>query len=247
MIFSDYDRIVFAGDSVTDMGSDQPVGEGPFDGLGIGYVREVESLLTACYPELRIRVTNSGVSGNTSRELLGRFERDVTALAPEWIAICIGINDVWRQFDCAAMPERQVLPEEYRENLRRMLAMARACGSVKGIFLLTPFFMEPERREPMRARMDTYVEICKELAAEQPAEPPVMLVDFQDMYDRFFRFRHSSCIAWDRVHPNRIGALLMAREFLRHCGFDYDRTGAGSGEDAPRETPALRGERNYRQ
>ena len=28
MIFKDLDRIVFAGDSVTDMGSDHPVGEG---------------------------------------------------------------------------------------------------------------------------------------------------------------------------------------------------------------------------
>ena len=31
MIFDDMDRIVFAGDSVTDMGSEQPVGEGLFD------------------------------------------------------------------------------------------------------------------------------------------------------------------------------------------------------------------------
>ena len=29
MIFENYDRIVFAGDSVTDMGSMNPVGEGP--------------------------------------------------------------------------------------------------------------------------------------------------------------------------------------------------------------------------
>ena len=34
MIFQDYDRIVFAGDSVTDMGSAQPVGEGLNDNAG---------------------------------------------------------------------------------------------------------------------------------------------------------------------------------------------------------------------
>ena len=33
MIFENYDRIVFAGDSVTDMGSEQPVGEGLFDNV----------------------------------------------------------------------------------------------------------------------------------------------------------------------------------------------------------------------
>ena len=31
MIFKDMDRIVFAGDSVTDMGSANPVGEGLFE------------------------------------------------------------------------------------------------------------------------------------------------------------------------------------------------------------------------
>lgn len=31
MIFENMDRIIFAGDSVTDMGSAQPVGEGLFD------------------------------------------------------------------------------------------------------------------------------------------------------------------------------------------------------------------------
>ena len=34
MIFEDMDRIVFAGDSVTDMGSELPVGGGLFDNVG---------------------------------------------------------------------------------------------------------------------------------------------------------------------------------------------------------------------
>ena len=51
MIFQDQDRIVFAGDSVTDMGSKNPVGEGLSDNVGRGYVRVLESLLAASYPE----------------------------------------------------------------------------------------------------------------------------------------------------------------------------------------------------
>jgi len=47
------------------------------------------------YPEVYLRVTNSGVSGNTSRDLLQRFDSDVVALNPDWVSICIGINDVW--------------------------------------------------------------------------------------------------------------------------------------------------------
>ena len=68
MIFKHMDRIVFAGDSVTDMESAQPVGEGLFENVGKSYVRIVENMLAAFYPEVYLRVTNSGIGGNTSRD-----------------------------------------------------------------------------------------------------------------------------------------------------------------------------------
>ena len=74
LLFRDGERIIFAGDSVTDMKSTAPLAEGLGDSLGFGYVRMVENLLTAFYPERNIRVTNCGVSGNTSRSLLERYE-----------------------------------------------------------------------------------------------------------------------------------------------------------------------------
>lgn len=217
MIFNDMDRIVFAGDSVTDMGSIQPVGEGMFDNLGHGYVRMIENLFCSAYPEIRLRITNSGISGNTSRDLLARFERDVVSLSPDWVSICIGINDVWRQFDSPAIGDAAVSPEEYRENLERMILSVK--GRVKGIFIITPYYMEKHREDEMRARMDEYGRICSELAREHGCE----LVDIQSVFDRYFEHRHSTYIAWDRVHPNQIGATLIAREFLEHCGFEYRR------------------------
>ena len=52
MIFEHMDRIVFAGDSVTDMESAQPVGEGLFENVGKSYVRIVENMLAAFYPDI---------------------------------------------------------------------------------------------------------------------------------------------------------------------------------------------------
>lgn len=221
MIIQHMDRIVFAGDSVTDMGSGQPVGEGLFDNVGHSYVRVVENLLSAVYPERMIRVTNSGISGNTSRDLLARFDRDVVNLNPQWVSICIGINDVWRQFDCPAMPEYACTPEEYRANVSTMLEKLK--GRVKGVFLMTPYYMEPNKSDFMRARMDEYVKICCDLAEQYGCE----LVDVQALFDGYFSIRHSSYIAWDRIHPNQVGATLIAREFLSHCGFDYSHSALG--------------------
>lgn len=216
MIFENGDRIVFAGDSVTDMGSTQPIGEGLFENVGRSYVRIIENMLVAWYPELNIRVTNSGTSGNTSRDLLARFERDVVSLNPNWVSICIGINDVWRQFDSPAIPDVAVLPDEYRDNLEKMILSVK--GNVKGIFLLSPYYMEPIQEDRMRKRMDEYVTICAELAKKHGC----IFVDFQSLYERFLQIQHSSCIAWDRVHPNQMGATLMAKEFLSKCGFDFE-------------------------
>ena len=215
MIFSDFDRVVFAGDSVTDMGSERPVGEGLFDNLGRSYVRVIENMLMAWYPKLNIRITNSGISGNTSKDLLERFDRDIVELNPQWVSICIGINDVWRQFDVTECRDYAVSVEEYEKNLETMILKIR--GKVKGIFICTPYYIEPNKSDLMRNRMDEYIKVCKYLAQKYNCE----LVDFQGMYDEFCKYKHSSIIAWDRVHPNQMGATLMAKEFLKHCDFDF--------------------------
>ncbi|MCQ2454972.1 MAG: SGNH/GDSL hydrolase family protein [Clostridia bacterium] len=219
MIFENLDRIVFAGDSVTDMGSAQPVGEGLFDNLGKGYVRVVDSMLAVWYPELKLRITNSGISGNTSRDLLARFDRDVIDLKPDWLSICIGINDVWRQFDSPAILSDQVDLEEYTSNLTTMIKRAKSELNLKGLFIISPYFMEPCKDDAMRKRIDEYVAVCKKLAKEFQCT----YIDFQAVYDDYLKYRHSSYITWDRIHPNQVGATLMAREFLKHCGFDFNR------------------------
>lgn len=217
MIFQNNDRIVFAGDSVTDMGSTNPIGEGLCENVGRGYVRLVESFLSAYYPEILTRVTNAGISGNTSRDLLARFDRDVVSLNPDWVSVCIGINDVWRQFDCPAIPDGHVMPEEYRNNVEEMILKVK--DKVKGIFILSPYYIEPNHDDFMRKRMDEYVEISKELAEKHGCR----FVDFQKVFENYCKIRHSAYIAWDRVHPNQVGSMLMAKAFLEQCDFDFNK------------------------
>ncbi len=216
MIFENYDRIVFAGDSVTDMGSAQPVGEGLFENVGRSYVRVLENMFATYYPEVFLRVTNSGISGDTSRDLLARFDRDVVDRNPDWVSICIGINDVWRQFDSPAILDSHVLPDKYEKNVEEMILKIK--DKVKGIFILSPYIIEPNREDAMRKRMDEYVAIAKKLAEKYGC----IFVDFQKMYEDYCKIRYSGHIAWDRIHPNQIGATLMAKEFLKHCDFNYE-------------------------
>ena len=59
MIFENGDRVVFAGDSVTDSGRKRPYGEGLWEGVGNGYVRNIDSI--KLQPPWNIKVTCSEV------------------------------------------------------------------------------------------------------------------------------------------------------------------------------------------
>lgn len=210
-------RLVFAGDSVTDVGRAGQISEG-FCDLGNGYPRVVAGWLGAIYPELNIRVTNMGISGNNSRDLLKRFETDVIALKPDWLSIMIGINDVWRQFDIPFIPEDAVSIEEYEQNVDKMLTAAKAV--VKGgIVLMTPYYIESNPEDAMRKTMDRYGAVCRKLAQKHQT----LFIDTQELMLKLLRHRHSAFWAWDRVHPNWQGHTAIARRFLQEIDFDFNR------------------------
>ena len=219
MIFDRGDKILFIGDSISDYSRAKPVGEGLFNPWGTSYVANAGALLCCMYPELNLRIVNMGISGNQIRDLDERWQTDVLDQKPDYVSVLIGINDVWRQFDSPAIPDIACTPEEYEQNVEQMILKVK--DKVKGIFLLTPYYMEPNADDLMRRRMDEYGQIIKKLAEKHGC----YFVDFQKMYNDFFTGSgmHSCRIAWDRVHPNEMGATLMARTFLRQCGFAFDR------------------------
>ncbi len=214
MLFENGDRIVFTGDSTTDAERGRPVGEGLWAGTGTGYVRQIENILNVVYPDKLFRISNTGCSGNTSRDLLGRWQNDVMNLKPDWVSLMIGINDIWRQFDQPAITSSHVYPGEYRQNLCEMLE--RTLPVVKGMILIAPYYIENNREDRMRQVTDEYAAICAEVAKKYN----VTYVNVQPSFDDYLTYRHSSYIAWDRVHPGPIGSAIIARDVLKAVGMD---------------------------
>ena len=213
------DRWVMIGDSVTDMGRG-PDGNGLSEtakNFGVGYPNVVAGLLGAVYPELRIRITNVGNNGNRSCDLKARWQHDVMDLKPDWLSILIGINDVWRQYDNPACLQAHIHLPEYEATLRELVSKTKPILS-GGLILMTPYYMEPNPQDWMRAKMDEYGAVCKKIAAEEGC----YCVDLQAAFNDILRFYHSSFIAWDRVHPNIYGATMIARELLKVLDFDFN-------------------------
>ncbi len=210
MLIRPFDRILFIGDSVTDVDRARPVGSGHGFGLGFGYPLLVNARLAVDYPEIDLDVINVGISGNTTRDLLDRWKSDVTDLKPDIVSIMIGINDVWRQFDSPGRPSDHIDAKEYEENLKRLLELALA--DAREVLLLTPIFMEQHQDDPMRAMTDAYADICRKLAKE---DSRIHLVDTLEAFDQLFKTRHYMTLAPDRVHPNTTGHTLIADHVIK--------------------------------
>lgn len=208
-------KLVMIGDSVTDCERARPVGEGLFNALGQGYVRDVDALLQATMPERKIRVVNMGISGNTVRDLEARWQSDVLDLKPDWLSIMIGINDVWRQFDSPLQVEQAVPLDEYEQRLAALVSGTKP--ALKGLVLMTPYFIEPNRADAMRKQMDRYGAVVRKLASKHHA----VLVDTQAAFDSVLGKLHPMALAWDRVHPNAVGHMVLARAFLQAVGYGW--------------------------
>lgn len=216
MLIGKNTKLLLFGDSVTDMNKKEP-GEGLFEAIGVGYAADLQSFFATSYPDYNIRVINKGVSGNTSRDLVARYEKDVVPYRPENLLICIGINDVWRQFDTPLIYEDAVSLEEYEENLTHIIESSKEF--IKKLILVTPYYIEENENDRMRARMDEYSAVVKKLAEKYDA----VFVDMQSAWVKILKYYHSSYFTWDRIHPNSQGGMYMAKTILNKLDFDYNR------------------------
>ncbi len=202
-------KLLMIGDSITDCGRAYPVAEGPGETLGTGYVSLVNACLTSTQPGTGVRIVNMGVNGNTVRDLAARWDSDVLALKPDWLSIMIGINDVWQQFDVWPGWESPIDLDEYSQTLDSLIRKTKPL--LKGLVLMTPYLIEPDRSDPMRAKMDAYGAVVQDLAGRHGA----ILVDTQAAFDEVLTKLDPNSLAEDRVHPNLSGHMILARAFLK--------------------------------
>ncbi|MBO4887300.1 MAG: hypothetical protein J5589_03190, partial [Firmicutes bacterium] len=82
------------------------------------------------------------------------------------------------------------------------------------------------------AQVELAADLLKRPRIRRAEEYEIHFVDLQEVFDKYFKTRgengqyahHSTFIAWDRVHPNQIGATLIAAAFLSACGLKLSLT-----------------------
>ena len=159
--------------------------------------------------ERKFQVIDSGISGNTTRDALARFDRDVAFFQPDLVIVTFGGND------CNPDPAKHVPEAEYRANLEEIANRIKALGAIP--VFQTYYKMDLEAMEPEQARnFVRNMEIVRELAREHQWN----FVDQYAVFDRVDPLVHRYKLLINAMHTNEEGNLLIGIELLRH--FDVD-------------------------
>jgi lysophospholipase L1-like esterase len=201
------DTIVFLGDSIT---------------AQCLYTQYIENYFYTRYPQLRLHFHNAGVSGDTAADALARFDRDVAAYHPKFVAILLGMNDGAAK---VFVPE---LFERYQADMQQLIAKVRAISAVP--ILLSPTMYDtavaaksekPDRRGRggyYNGVLALYGSWLRELADEQN----LGFVDLHGPLNQFARLARQKYPGFvlipDGIHPDPGGQMIMAYLFASDLG-----------------------------
>lgn len=182
------------------------------------WLNRAEAGLRALFPRRKIAAINSGVGGNTSREGLARFEKDVVAHAPAAVLIEFGGNDATME------PDRHVTPDEFVRNLAVMSARCREIGAQP--FFLTfpplvdlwhPFWPDEPFRE--KGGKDWTIEAYREATRRAAEGGDALMIDIDfALRVAMRRTGVASQIMPDGVHLNPGGNLTVALAVIEKLG-----------------------------
>ena len=178
-----------------------------------GWATILADRLHLAYPERRIHFINSGIGGNSSRQMLARFEADILIHAPQWLLLSAGVVEVRRTYQPDRASDKVPL-NEYISNLSAMVS--EALNADMQVILLEP---TPHRRpvtggspevtlQDVNSLTQQYAKAMMQVAHE-------MGVGFVQLFETFLHMEQAlaskASLYADEVHLNTRGDLLYSQ------------------------------------
>jgi lysophospholipase L1-like esterase len=161
--------------------------------------------------QIMVKIINSGIGGDTSGGLLGRFYHDVVQHKPEMVLIMGGTNDLWWNLDINLI----------QANIFAMTCQAEYHKIAPVVGLPLPLYMQKIRQQKMMAPIGGWKNCVQKLdhlvdaLATSAKESDIAVLDF---YHPFFDGNgevQGQYFLEDGLHPNKDGHLLMAATAAR--------------------------------
>ncbi len=197
LLVKDGQKVAFMGDSITDQGWNVPG----------GYVR----LVVAGLQTLGVTIVPipAGVGGNTSADMVSRFDRDVLSKKPDWLTLSCGVNDVWHGPGGVAL-------EPYEKNITSIVDQAQAAG-IK-VMILTATVIGEEVDNDNNKKLVAYNEFLHQLAQDRNLPIAEENEAFQAALKAAPPSPGTKLLTIDGVHPNPDGHQIMATALLQAFG-----------------------------
>jgi lysophospholipase L1-like esterase len=202
-------KILFLGDSITDMARNREAADGEILSYGSGYPFIVTSKLFEEDPN-GYQIINRGISGDRVVDLYARVKKDVWNLAPDVLSIMIGANDVWHE-----LAIKNGVDLERWEKVYRMLIedTQKALPNTK-IIICEPYILHGCATDGLFSKFEEikkYAAVAKTLAKEYG----LYFVPLQKPLDEAAAKYSPQAYSYDGIHPGVGGATLIANEWLK--------------------------------
>ena len=204
-------KIIFFGDSITDMNRFRDHADGTVYSYGVGYTNFLVGDLSYREPG-KYEFINRGISGNRIVDLYARIKIDVWNHKPDVLSILIGVNDVWHEIS----RENGVELDRWERIYRTLIEETKERLPDVKIIICEPFILEgsatdgEERFERFLA-VKEYAKVAKKIASDYH----LTFVPLQEKFDEMTKNCDNSCYLFDGVHPTAAGARLIANEWLK--------------------------------
>ena len=201
MTFQKKQRILFFGDSITQMG----VNPG-------GYISRMNDMLNKRGLASQYELIGAGVGGNKVYDLYLRMDSDVLAKNPDVVVIWVGVNDVWHKASFGTGTDPDKFEKFYTAIIKKLQA-----HNIK-VFLTTPAAIgeRTDFSNQQDGDLNYYANIVRKIAKANNCglidlRKTFLAYDLQHNPDN----KESGVLTVDRVHLNEAGNTLVADEMWK--------------------------------
>ncbi len=220
------DKIAFLGDSITADGVRKN-----------GYVTFVIDALNK--EGLNVTAVPAGISGQRSKDMLARLEKDVISKQPQWMTLSSGVNDVWHFTLRLGNRTFEGVPlEEYKQNIRKIIEQAEA-ANIK-VMILTSTMIGEDPEKETNQKLIPYNDFLREIAAEKNLLLADLSNDMQEELKKIpdvegkatmfgepnYQRNIKNKLTTDGCHMNTLGNVMMAKGILRAFGLSEEKIAA---------------------
>lgn len=196
-------KLLFQGDSITDAGRDR----NDIHNLGNGYPKFAAEFLKEKYSDIEFEFIDLGISGNQTKDLVDRLQRDFIDINPNIVSILIGINDVWHHAGDKSWIDDAVFEQCYRT----VLTAIKEKTSAK-IMMIEPFLIPVEDKLFFREDLYKKIEIERKLAREFAD----VYIPLDGLLSSAFIGDDPTTFAADGVHPTEKGAKYIGKIYCEY-------------------------------